>query len=306
MWKKILCVILSLAMLFSITGCNREEQKKGEYQIYYLNMDMSKIVAEEYNSTGATGADLVEELLLKLQSAPDSTKLRQTIPTNVKVNSFKINGAYLYVDFSEEYMKLKPEEEILIRASIVKTLAQANVCLLYAFTVNSEPLLTHDGTLVGSMSADSFVENPGKQINSSVETTLNLYFSNKDGTKLVKETRTVHYSTNISMEKLIMEQLIEGPKKSGTMSTVPSGTKLISVSVVDGVCYVNLSDSFKNNQNPEVTEEVVLYSIVNSLTELQGVSKVQISINGSTDGDIRYSYDLSKMYERDLKLVKED
>ena len=91
-----------------------------------------------------------------------------------------------------------------------------------------------------------------------------------------------------------------------TLSTVPSGTKLISVSVVDGVCYVNLSDSFKNNPNPEVTEEVLLYSIVNSLTELQGVSKVQISINGSTDGKVRFSYDLSKLYERDLKFIKED
>ena len=154
------------------------------------------------------------------------------------------------------------------------------------------------------MSADSFVENPGKQINSSVETTLTLYFA-KDGTELVRENRKVHYSTNISMEKLIMEQLIEGPKKSGTMATLPSGTKLISVSVVDGVCYVNLSDSFKN-QNPEVSEELVLYSIVNSLTELPGVTKVQIAINGSTDGKVRFTYDLSNMYERDLKYIKED
>ena len=74
---------------------------------------------------------------------------------------------------------------------------------------------------------------------------------------------------------------------------------------MDGVCYVNLGDSFRN-QNAEVMEEVVLYSIVNSLTELQGVSKVQISINGSTEGDIRYSYDLSKLYERNLELIKED
>lgn len=305
MWKKILCFILSLAMIFSITGCNREEKQKGEYQIYYMNMDMSKIVAEEYDSTGAESEALIEELLTKLQSAPDSSKLRQTIPTNVKVNSFKLNGAYLYVDFSEEYKALKPEEEVLVRAAIVKTLIQSEVCSLVAFTVNSEPLLTHDETLVGSMSADSFVENPGKQINSSVETSLTLYFANKDGTKLVKETRNVHYSTNISMEKLIMEQLIEGPKKSSSMSTVPSGTKLITVSVVEGVCYVNLSDSFKN-QNAEVNEEIVLYSIVNSLTELQGVTKVQISVNGSTDGKVRYSYDLSKMYERNLDYVKED
>lgn len=305
MIKRILCFILSLAMIFSMTGCNQEEKKKGEYLIYYLNMDKSKIVAEEYDSTGAEGEALVEELLTRLQSAPDSSKLRQTIPANVIVNSFKRNGAYLYVDFSKEYMELKPEEEILVRASIVRTLAQIGEGQLIAFTVNSEPLLSHDGTLVGSMSADSFVENPGKQINSSIETTLTLYFANKDGTKLVKETRTVHYNSNTSMEKLIMEQLIEGPKRSGTMSTVPSGTKLISVSVVDGVCYVNLSESFKN-QNAEVNEEIVLYSIVNSLTESQTVTQVQISINGSTDGKLRFTYDLSKMYERDLKLLKED
>lgn len=305
MIKRILCFILSLAMIFSMTGCNQEEKKKGEYLIYYLNMDKSKIVAEEYDSTGAEGEALVEELLTRLQSAPDSSKLRQTIPANVIVNSFKRNGVYLYVDFSKEYMELKPDEEILVRASIVRTLAQIGEGQLIAFTVNSEPLLSHDGTLVGNMSADSFVENPGKQINSSIETTLTLYFANKDGTKLVKETRTVHYNSNTSMEKLIMEQLIEGPKKSGTMSTVPSGTKLISVSVVDGVCYVNLSESFKN-QNAEVNEEIVLYSIVNSLTESQTVTQVQISINGSTDGKLRFTYDLSKMYERDLKLLKED
>ena len=121
----------------------------------------------------------------------------------------------------------------------------------------------------------------------------------------MRNSRNVHYSTNISMEKLVMEQLIEGPKKGSSMSTLPSGTKLISVSVVDGVCYVNLSDSFKN-QNPEVNEEIVLYSIVNSLTELQGVTKVQISINGSTDDKVRYTYELSKMYERDMKYLKED
>ena len=305
MWKKILCCILSLIMVFTLVGCNDQDKKKGEYQIYYMNLDMSNIVSEEYDSTGAEGETLIEELLERLQSAPDSSKLRQTIPTNVKVNSYVLNGAYLYIDFSEEYKALKPEEEILVRAAIVKTMVQAEACSLVAFTIDSEPLHTHDGTLVGNMSADSFVENPGKQINSSVETTLTLYFASKDGTELVKETRNVHYSTNISMEKLVMEQLVEGPKRSSASSTLPSSTKLITVAVVDGVCYVNMSDTFKA-QNAEVNEEIVLYSIVNSLTELQGVTKVQIAINGSTEGKLRYTYDLSKMYERDMKYLKED
>lgn len=305
MWKKIMCLLLSLTVLLTFTGCNKREEAKGEYQIFYMNMEMSKIVPEAYDSSETEAEELIEELLTKLKSAPETSKLRQTIPANVEVNSFKINGVYLYVDFSEEYKELEPTEEVLIRAAIVKTLLQANICSLIAFTINSEPLLNPDGSLVGAMSADSFVENPGQQINSSVETSLTLYFSSKDGTELVKETRTVHYSTNISMEKLIMEQLIEGPKKSNSLSTLPMGTKLITVSVVDGVCYVNLSDSFKN-QNAEVNEEIVLYSIVNSLTEVQNVTKVQISVNGSTDGKLRYTYDLSKMYERNMDYLKED
>ncbi|MBR3811175.1 MAG: GerMN domain-containing protein [Agathobacter sp.] len=305
MWKRILCCMLSLALVFTLTGCGEKKEKKGEYQVYYMNLDMTTLVSEEYDSKATESEALIEELLEKLQSAPDSSKLRQTIPTNVKVNSFILNGAYLYIDFSEEYKALKPEEELLVRAAIVKTMVQIEGCSLVAFTIDSEPLHTHNGTLVGSMSADSFVENPGKQINSSMETTLTLYFASKDGTELIGERRNVHYNTNISMEKLVMEQLIEGPKRSNSLSTVPSNTNLITVSVVDGVCYVNVSDTIAV-QNAEVNEEIVLYSIVNSLTEIPGVTKVQIAINGSTEGKLRYTFDLSKMYERDLKYLKED
>lgn len=62
------------------------------------------------------------------------------------------------------------------------------------------------------MYAESFVENPGEQINTIQNTNLTLYFSNQAGDGLVKETRRVHYSSNISLEKLIMEQLLEGPE----------------------------------------------------------------------------------------------
>lgn len=304
MKQRILCLVLSFVLLLTMVGCNRKEQKEGEYQIFYLNMDKTKLVPEAYDSSGAEGEELLMELLERLKSAPDDSKLRQTIPANVEINSISINGDYLFVDFSEEYKDMTPTEEVLVRAGIVRTLLQTNICSVAAFTINAEPLLSHDGSLVGVMSMDSFVENPGKQINSSVETTLTLYFANADGTGLVKETRNVHYSSNISMEKLIMEQLIEGPKSSSLVGTIPSGTTLISVSQVDGVCYVNLSESFRT-QSATVPEEMALYSIVNSLTELPGVTKVQLVINGSTEGYVKYTYELSKLYERNTALIIE-
>jgi len=304
MKTRILSLLLVFVLLFTLVGCNQEKRKDGEYQIYYLNMDKTKLVSESYDSTGAEGEELLMELLERLKTAPSNSKLRQTIPSNVEINGISINGDYLFVDFSGQYNEMLPTEEVLVRAGIVRTIMQANVCSVVAFTINNEPLLSHDGTLVGTMSVDSFVENPGKQINSSIETTLTLYFANAEGTALVKETRTVHYSSNISMEKLVMEQLIEGPKSSFRMGTIPSGTTLISVSQVDGVCYVNLSESFRT-QAATVPEEITLYSIVNSLSELPGVTRVQLAINGSTEGYVRYNYELAKMYEMNAALVTE-
>ncbi|MBQ2705634.1 MAG: GerMN domain-containing protein [Agathobacter sp.] len=302
MKKRWLSIVLAFSILFSMTGCALGGKEKGEYQVYYLNMDMTRIVAEEYDSQAKDSEELIVELLDKLASAPKSSKLRQTVPSNVEVEWYQLINSRLYINFTEKYKDLTPTEEVLIRAAIARTVLQVPGVALVEFQVKGEPLMTHDGTLVGSMTSDSFVENPGEQINSSVETSITLYFSNVDGTKLVKETRSVHYSTNISMEKLVLEQLIEGPKKSGAIATVPSGTKLISVSTVDGVCYVNFSDTFKN-QGVVITEEILLYSIVNSLTELPGVAKVQLSINGDTKGSVKYSYDLSKMYERNFDLL---
>ena len=112
------------------------------------------------------------------------------------------------------------------------------------------------------------------------------------------------YITVVTLEKLIMEQLIEGPKSSSKQGTLPSGTTLISVTQVDGVCYVNLSESFRT-QSTTVAEEITLYSIVNSLSELPNVTQVQLAINGSTEGYVRYNFELAKMYEKNMDLVLE-
>ncbi len=302
MKQRILCLLLALVMLVSCTGCNNE-QPEGEYNIYYLNMDRTKLVTESYDSTGVTGEELVWELLQQLKETPQSSKLRQTIPSNVIINNIKVDGSYLTVDFSDTYKNMTVTEEALVRVAVVRTLLQITDFSLVSFTINAEPLRTSDGTLVGNMNNDSFVENPGEQINTSIQSTIKLYFSSTDGTSLVEETRVVTHSSSTSMEKVVMEQLIDGPKSSGARATIPAATKIVKVSIADGICYVSLDNSFQN-QDQEVMEEIVLYSIVNSLTELSGVTKVQLSINGDTKGYCRYTYELSKMYERNLALLQ--
>ena len=279
----------------------KKEDKK-DYFVFYVNNELTKVVAKKITlQHTSSGKAQVKELLKDLQTQPEDATLRRTIPRKVKIQNIDLISYQITVDFSKEYYDMKPTEEILTRAAIAKTLLQLSQYV--TFTVDGKPLVDASGANVGAMNLDSFVENPGEQINSIQCTTLKLYFANETGDGLVEETRSdVYYSSNVSMEKLIMEQLLEGPQTEGAKSAIPAGTKLINVSVVDGVCYVSLDENFKN-QDYQVNEAVVIYSIVDSLTELSTISKVQISVNGDTSGTYRDNFKLSDMYDRNLDYV---
>lgn len=305
MKKKLIAIfVLMTTYVLLLAGCGKEK-KEVAYEVYYLNADMTKLVPQTVELEHASGGQQVVELLSYLQMQPEDAGMCQAIPSDVQVLGVSGSSYLLTIDFSKEYYKMEPTEEILTRAAVVKTVLQDTDYLYVSFTIESDPLVNSNGITVGSMGLDSFVENPGQQISSSQKTSLTLYFSNKSGTALVPETREVHYSSNISLEKLVMEQLIEGPKESGLSATVPSGTKLITITVVDRVCYVNLDEAFLN-QNQEIKEEVILYSIVNSLTELPDIDKVQLSINGDTSGKCRFTYKLSTMYEANADIIEKE
>ena len=192
--------------------------------------------------------------------------------------------------------------EVLTRAAVVRTLMQVKGVECLSFYVGDVPLTDRNGSPIGIMTNESFIENPGEQINSIQEATLVLYFANQEGNGLVQETKEVHYSSNISMEKLVMENLLEGPAGKGVQHAVPEGTKLMNVSVLDGVCYVSLDENFLS-QNYNIEESIVIYSIVNSLSELATINKVQISVNGDTGGVYRTDFPLDEFYERNLDYV---
>ncbi|MDE5679794.1 MAG: GerMN domain-containing protein, partial [Lachnospiraceae bacterium] len=174
-----------------------------------------------------------------------------------------------------------------------------------AITVEGGQLHDSLGNVVGLMSAEQFIDNAGNEINAYDKVRLRLYFANEDGTALIATNRTMAYNTNISLERLVVEQLLSGPGADVADVVYPvinPNTKIVSVSVRDGICYVNFDENFLN-QTYNVSSEVAIYSIVNSLGELTSVNRVQISVNGETDIMYRESISLSTVFERNLELI---
>lgn len=303
-YKRCLSCLLAVFMLWGMfAGCGKE-QTESSYYIEYLNKEKSRILSAGYEPMADETDALIAEFLQVLSTDAENVEYRKPIPNDVEITNYSLEGAMLTLHFDADYNKMSAVEEVLCRAAVVRTLTQIEGVDCVSFYVGDVPLKDVRGNLVGSMTADSFVENPGEQINSILNTTLTLYFANETGDGLVKEVREdVYYSSNISLEKLVMEQLLEGPAGEGAKSAIPAGTKLMTVSVVDGVCYVSLDETFRN-QDYKVNESIVIYSIVNSLSELQTISKVQISINGDTSGVYRDNFRLEEMYERNLDYVE--
>lgn len=297
-----LWMVLFAAWSCLMAGCGSEPEQSA-YHIEYLNKEKSRIVEVPYEPKASDTDGMIREFLAVLCSDSDNVEYRKPIPGDVEVTSYSLDGVLLTLHFDADYSKMNAVEEVLCRAAVVRTMTQIEGVDCVAFYIGDAPLTDAKGNLVGSMNQESFIENPGEQINSIENTSLTLYFSNENGDGLVKEVREeVYYSSNISVEKLIMEQLLEGPVTPGAKSAIPVGTKLVTVSVVDGVCYVSLDEAFKN-QDYKVNEAIVMYSIVDSLTEVPTINKVQISVNGDTSGAYRDNFLLSDMYDRNLDYV---
>lgn len=287
---------LSLVILVGCEGKNKEGHQK--LSIYYIDADGNSLRQEDYVTQGKEIEEEVGDMLRELKTS--------TFPQSVKVVDYQLDQNRLALYFNAGYEKMDKGTEVLLRAAVVQSLVQLKGVDYVSFYVDEEPLRNKEGIAIGLMDDETFVQNTGSAMSSYQTTTLKLYFSNKAGTSLRSETlENVRYSPSTSVEKLVVERLMKGPKSDNNSPIISSTTKLFGVSVNEGVCYVNFDSSFLTNtynQKPEVT----IYSIVNSIIQNgTTVNKVQILIDGSTDAVYQNVIDLSRPLEWNPDIIKE-
>lgn len=298
-----LCIMFMLVL----TACGKKQKATDEtvYQIYEVNKEETKVASREITTTETDTEKLLGVLIEELEKTPEDTENRAAITEAIQLQSSTVSDESANLNFGVGYYAQSLTGEILTRAAIVRTLTQIPDVNYVSFLVDGSALLNNQGAPVGVMTADQFIDNSGNEINTEEKVSLVLYFANENGDKLKKVTREVVYSSNISLDKLVMEQLISGVQDGEeAYPTINPATKVVSVTVSDGTCYVNLDKEFLT-QIYKVDANVTIYSIVNSLVELTDVNRVQISINGETDLSFKESVPLATMFERNLELVEQ-
>ena len=110
------------------------------------------------------------------------------------------------------------------------------------------------------------------------KTEIVLYYPNNKMKFLLPEIRLVSRS-NEELANVVIQELLKGTDKNKLRNIIPREVKLLSAEVIDDTAYVNFSKEILKDYS-EKEEAFVIYSIVNSLTSISSIKKVQILIDG--------------------------
>ena len=302
--------LLLLLVCCLLSGCRNKtadaaenEKGEGDYLIYYTDQDGLSLVTRSYHPQAENFDGILNELLEQLIT-PLSGEVSSAIPSSVRINGCVMGIDNLTVDLNASYLGLTNIQQVLLRAAIVKTLVQLPGVISVSITEDGQQILEPDGTAATGMNDDSFVISSGQGINSYRVSPLKLFFATPNGDTLAEEMRSTFYSTNVIMEKVVTDQVIAGPANTALQPVVSPSLLVNSVTVTqDGICQIDLDDTFLDDYNQQVSPEACLYAFVNSVCSNCEVTGVQFLIDGESDVRFRDQIPLNQVFTMDPKMV---
>lgn len=296
--KKRMGLLLAAICGLVLCSCGQEAtEPKAEWQIYYVSNSETRVEMHPHPMESDSPAEQMDELIQYLSTNPEKLEYKAPLVMGFQLLNAEQDGGRIRLDVDAAYRDMPVTTEVLVRAAIVRTLTQLEGVGYVGITVEGDQLYDGLGNLVGWMNADQFIDNDGNEINTYEQVRVKLYFAGEDGTNLIAAYRQKYYSTNTALERFVVEELIAGPAADGLYPSVNPVTKILNVMTKDGICYVNLDENFLTVES-NVSTDVSIYAVVNSLVELSNINKVQILVNGETLPG--YS---TSTFERNLDIV---
>ncbi|NQS90385.1 GerMN domain-containing protein [Patescibacteria group bacterium] len=137
-----------------------------------------------------------------------------------------------------------------------------------------------------------------------------LYFSLAQGEYLVPQQRKIFLPESDNEEnkemKVVLEELIKGPKNKDLFSTIPPDTRVRAVYIKDEIIYVDFSSSLKEKHpGGTIGELLTVYSIVDTLLDnFPSYSRVQILVQGEPQTTLVGHIDIRHPLPRNSEIIK--
>lgn len=255
--------------------------QKIDVDLYFLNESGTSIVAQKKEIRYRDLEELPRQVVGELIKGPDDgKKLKRIMGSKTQLLSLNMQDKHsAVVDFTASFLTDDTSSNLLAAYAVVKTLCGVNTIQSVKVTVEGREIHAADGNAVGFLSAEDI--NLATDTYNSETREIVLYFASKTEHLLGREVRPVKITDQQPLEQYIINELIKGPEDKELSPVLSPETTVLSVETLDNVCYVNFKSSFidKNAGNSQ-KERLAIYAVINSLTELDYIARVQLLIDG--------------------------
>jgi germination protein M len=287
--------LAGLILLFFVVGCMGPTQKntaEGGYKVYFFNRTDNTFVEEdaqiEVHDLFVANENIISQLIERILKGTQSSNLGSNAFAKVASIQSSLKEQIAYIQLDDTYKNLEVEAQIALRSSIVYTLTALDFVEAVEFSIGELPLTNTSGIRVGPIARKDILTgalDPNPPTNTQ---TITLYFGKNASEFLYAEKREIQVNNTIPIERYIVEQLLRGPTSSDLIALLPTNTVINDIKTQDRVCQIDISYDLGNRTfSTAGHEKLLMYSIVNSLTESSRIDKVVFLMDGKkqTDGN---------------------
>ncbi len=275
---------------------------KKECELYFLNSEQTTLQSEIREVRYKDSADLCIKVIDELIKGPKAVGIKPILNNNVKFLTIDMNdNANIITNFSGEFLTGDSSKDILRVYAVVKTLCSLSGIESVKVNVDGKDIIAPDGEVIGALKATDI--KLVSDVNEGELHEVTLYFTKQNTGKLYPEKRSIKITDQRPLAQHVVQELINGPKTQELVSCLSGASTLIGVTISDNKCYVDFKNGFiSKNSGSDEHKLLAVYSIVNSLTELDSVGRVQFLIDGKRIekfGEI----EMDKLFERNTGII---
>ena len=263
--KRMTAIALLFACFFSFCACGETE----------------KTALRLYLPAESADEELIAEAIVEKDFHGKSTVggfLNELLPTMGLSELYRYNrdGDTLWVDLTAVGREVTGIDRTLLQSCIVLTLLQVEGVERVGVTEEGAPFV---GTEYVLLTKDDMLFAGAEE--APREMAVELYFPRLGGRGLGVEVRQLTLNEDAELYATVTQALLAGPESGDLFALFPEELELLDAHVEDGICYVNFSAALLDGsiENP-AEQDLLLYSIVDTLGNLDAVSAVQVLVEG--------------------------
>ena len=279
--KLIMLTALTLALL-ALAGCGAVQKEQEGLRLYYAASLETHRGGDAIDSVTVDWDELpqgdqvarAESVLALLMGACQEKGFQTPIPAGTTLRSVTIIGGTACVDFSGSYGQLSGMALTIADYCVALSLTQLDGIYAVRITVNEQELAYRDNDLF--LAGDVLLTSMDDVVRTL---TARLYFPNSDGDLEAEERLLTQYEGQ-SAADVVLSALGDGPSDDDLQPLAEKGLSGMTVRMDNGVCQLNVASASMEELEDDTARQLLL-CVTQSLQSLEGISSVQLYIDGT-------------------------